>query len=484
MSIDIVWLAVYFAIAVLCIPLVRILGPVSIVEYRLEELYDQHNGVMNILYRVLSPMICCSLPMLACVMAFDALGLPLPAYRWLPTVLYWLIFLSAKFITANKRRSLCVTFMEAILSSVLAIIADRFIVEGYTQVGLVIFDQSSLAFQMEIALFYVAIEIIVSIGIRREYKTSTQPSFCGNRRPTYYGGNVDVGEKKLFSYEKDYGPLLPSRYKNDPLLRCMFFSIMAIEDSNRPSGIRVLERMVFKFGAAKTTGIMQQKAERALSDEESVVLAFDYVEGMWDGFLRKFAKSRKKGGACSISFASDWYSYDYDSVGNALIGSFSALYGDYCGTRLHDASWVLRNVKAFEERNCYCLMPSKVVAQGSLFPMESRWITSDLAFWEDGQRVRGVHEESRSFPVYACLTRSGSSVASDSAEFAIAMLKDAGWCIDGVTYVESALCKIECYGGPDLIKPRIEGWTSVSYPIASDPEACKPLSNTLCMSAR
>ena len=88
MSIDIVWLAVYFAIAVLCIPLVRILGPVSIVEYRLEELYDQHNGVMNILYRVLSPMICCSLPMLACVMAFDALGLPLPAYRWLPTVLY------------------------------------------------------------------------------------------------------------------------------------------------------------------------------------------------------------------------------------------------------------------------------------------------------------------------------------------------------------------------------------------------------------
>lgn len=259
---------------------------------------------------------------------------------------------------------------------------------------------------------------------------------------------------------------------------------MAIEDSNRPSGIRVLERMVFKFGAAKTTGIMQQKAERALSDEESVVLAFDYVEGMWDDFLRKFAKSRKKGGACSISFASDWYSYDYDSVGNALIGSFSVLYGDYCGTRLHDASWVFRNVKAFEERNCYCLMPSKVIAQGSLFPMESHWITAGLAFWEDGQRVRGIHEESCSFPMYVCLTRSGSSVTSDSAEFAIAMLKDAGWCIDVVTYVESALCKIECYGGPDLIKPRIEGWTSVSYPIASGPEACKPLSNTLCMSAR
>ena len=62
--------------------------------------------------------------------------------------------------------------MEAILSSTLAIVADRFIVEGYTQVGLAIFDQSSLAFQMEIALFYVAIEIIVSIGIRRGYKTS------------------------------------------------------------------------------------------------------------------------------------------------------------------------------------------------------------------------------------------------------------------------------------------------------------------------
>lgn len=407
-------------------------------------------------------MICCSLPMLACVMAFDALGLPLPAYRWLPTVLYWLIFLSVKVITANKRRSLCVTFMEAILSSALAIVADRFIVEGYTQVGLAVFDQSSLAFQMEIALFYVAIEIIVSIGIRRGYKTSIQPSFGGARRPTYYGGNVDVSEKKLFSYERDYGSLLPSRYKNDPLLRCVFFSIMAIEDSNRPSGIRALERMVFKFGAAKTTGIMQQKAERALSDEESVVLAFNYVEGMWDDFLRKFAKSRKKGGACSISFASDWYSYEYDSVGNALIGSFSALYGDYCGTRLHDASWVLRNVKSFEERNCYFLMPSKVIAQGSLFPTESRWITADLAFWEDGQRVRGFHEGPYPLTLRTCLTKSGCSVTLDSAEFAIAALKESGWCIDGVTYVESAFCRIECYGGPGLSKPRIEGWVSAS----------------------
>lgn len=59
---------------------------------------------------------------------------------------------------------------------------------------------------------------------------------------------------------------------------------MAIEDFNRPAGVRILERIAFPLGLAKTTGIMQQQSDKALSDEGSVVLAVKYISKMWDAF--------------------------------------------------------------------------------------------------------------------------------------------------------------------------------------------------------
>lgn len=95
---------------------------------------------------------------------------------------------------------------------------------------------------------------------------------------------------------------------------------MAIEDYNRPAHIRAIERMAFPFGLSKTTGIMQQRCDRALSDEESVKLAVEYVSTMWDSYLRKFARSRKavRGPHTALEFGTNWYRYDYESLRGVL----------------------------------------------------------------------------------------------------------------------------------------------------------------------
>lgn len=87
---------------------------------------------------------------------------------------------------------------------------------------------------------------------------------------------------------------------------------MAIEDYNRPAHVRAIERIAFPFGLSKTTGIMQQRCDRALSDEESVKLAVEYVSTMWDSYLRKFARSRKavRGPHTALEFGTNWYSID------------------------------------------------------------------------------------------------------------------------------------------------------------------------------
>ena len=95
----------------------------------------------------------------------------------------------------------------------------------------------------------------------------------------------------MFAYEREYGSLLPRRFSSDVLLRTVFFTIMAIEDGNRPDFIRSVERMAARFNLAKTTGIMQQMSDKPLSDVDSVKLSIPYIERMWGQYLVEFARS-------------------------------------------------------------------------------------------------------------------------------------------------------------------------------------------------
>lgn len=97
--------------------------------------------------------------------------------------------------------------------------------------------------------------------------------------------NTVVTENMLDEYIKNKFKKFYRKYKeniyitpNDNKLWILMFSIMIFENYNRGNIIRMLERIKSNFGFTATTGIMQIKSKKSLSDEESISLAYDKLK--------------------------------------------------------------------------------------------------------------------------------------------------------------------------------------------------------------
>lgn len=228
--------------------------------------------------------------------------------------MYWVILSTIKASHHKLWDRVGPHLIEAFLSCLISFAADYYVIGAVAKEGLAVFDQSSIAFQLEVALFWALVGVTSTLFLRRRYRVRVGGAAPAGRTRArsyryYTVGTVDTSEKRLASYEHRFGKNLPVRYKQDILLRALFFSIMAIEDSNRPEGVRMLERVLCRFGLASTTGIMQQKSACPLSDGESALLAADYICGMWNDYLKVFAKSDSTTGDRScICFTGQYYS--------------------------------------------------------------------------------------------------------------------------------------------------------------------------------
>lgn len=477
---EVFWFIVYLAIGAAAIFTVAFLGPVSILDYRLEETWDKGNGLTNVIYRIISPAICTTGVMFLVVVALGRISVTPPSHRWISTLVYWVVLLVLKLSRREGLLYYLAVAVECAVSVLLAYLMDIFVVEGFIQVGIDIFDQSSLAFQLEVAMFYVAAQFVVSLSKRYQYKVnykchnvmSMDVGLPSDSEETAAGeaghaDSVDTSEKKLYSYVRQYGSLLPERFDADVLLRSVFYAIMAIEDYNRPANIRAIERIAFPFGLSKTTGIMQQRGDRALSDEESVRLAVGYVSSMWDSYLRKFARSRKAvGGSCApIEFGAHWYRYDYESLRGVLVASFSELYGDYSGTRVLHANGVIADVIAFFERAQYGLMPETIVAQSRLFPEETAWFGQGAGalYWKDSDTVRRVKNGERIEGRFYLISCTEDTVDSNSIAEVTRILEQGSWRVEEVFLGKDTVCSIVVCGPARLDSPWIQGWTTVSF---------------------
>lgn len=398
MLLPIGWLIVFAVIGAMVIPLVRFLGPVGIRNYVLEELYDSDTGYYNVAYRIISPALCCAmLVSLAGVIAL-ATGGSAPTACYLPLVFYWL-FLGTIKVARKSILSPIAFILEALASIGIAVLFYIFVIRRFLNFDFAFIDDSSIAFQAEMAVFAFLVQAITSLFMRRQYRVNygqTHTYSLGNRqghRTTFGNSNygyspIDVSEKKLFEYERQFGSMLPKRFSSDPLLRCVFFSIMAIEDSNRPKGFRFFERVACAAGLAHSTGIMQQKSDKPLTDRDSVELATAYIERMWDSFLVTFAKSAQGGySPNTLTFTSSWYRYDYNYLADLVENAFGFFYGDYCGTRLLDAGFIFSQVKGFWERNRYGFLPQTVISSWSVSPIEAAWFDGEEIYWEDDYTV-------------------------------------------------------------------------------------------------
>ncbi|RRF98233.1 MAG: hypothetical protein DUD39_10740 [Coriobacteriaceae bacterium] len=447
------WVLIYLLIGAATIPLVRYLGPVAIRGYRLEIEYDNDVSRTNVIYRILSPALLSLCFVFLCEAVFCRFGAPIPTQRWMPTLFYWAILGLIKLLARINIVHPLAYIIEATCSALLAFFLEHFVVSGYYSLGIDILDQSNFAFQMEVAIFYVAVQMAITLAIRYRYRcthddygkheglastTSAEPhSSSGN----CYGTAIDTSEKTLFEYERKFGSLLPKRYSQDLLLRTAFFAIMAIEDSNRPEAWRTLERIACLLGIAKTTGIMQQRSDSPLSDEESVLLAAGYIERMWDSYLKMYAKSAECCSGNHLSFSRGWYEYDYAPLADTLGRTFGSFYGDYCGTRLLNAGWVFRQVRQFEERNRCNLLPRTVIAAGTVFDVEIGWLSSFYGSWSGAYTV-----QSPSMPEMASLNHfelaKRNAMAEDVSRCCDG-LKNQGCLIERVTFADGAIALVQ-----------------------------------------
>lgn len=458
-----IWLTVYAVLALVTIVVVRKFGPDAMdTRYVIEEEYDRETGPKNVAYRILAPMLCCGIAVFSLTMLAGFLSWPLPQWRVLPLVIYWFVLGIIKHARNRLIKYLLPFLAEAATSVAIACAFNWFVIEGYlrSENGLEVFDNSSIAFQMEVALFWVIVSSISAAFVRISNRgTRTSPAAeTHSKDESKYSCVIDTSEAKLFSFERKFGKLLPQRFQSDILLRCVFFSIMAIEDGNRPRLYRFVENVAARLGLAKTTGIMQQRGGKPLTDEESVIRAIPYVEDMWDHFLLEFARSSE---GCQVhlklQISAAYYEYDYQALSISLIRHFGKLYGDYCGTRCLNADQVIRDVLTFEENERYGFKPQRVCAPGSLCAMELGWLSGNEMYWRDASTV--VSCLSRAERDAVTLRKDGN-VNKHEVSRITELLKASKCRMYEVKYVEPAFARIICSGDHDVIAGIAAGdWT-------------------------
>lgn len=442
---SIIWVIIYFVVAWLCTQLVRFIGPVAI-DYVLEENYDIDSAPRNVAYRILAPVVCTNAAVCVVYAVVSLVGTSAPTACYLPAVFYWLVIGLIK-ITKQKMLSLPAFILEASTSIVIALMTDVFFIRRLLAGDWSVLDDSSIAFEIQLAIIAVIIQASASLFIRKQYKLKcerndapyTSPSETENHRES----TVNTSERNLCSYEQRFDHLLPRRYSDDPLLKIIIYTIMAIEDTNRPEGFRILERLACHVGLAKTTGIMQQRSEKPLTDEESVILAARTVEDMWDSFLRRYARfSPSDDPGKKAQFTSTWYQYSYTQLADTLEKSFGALYGDYCGTRLLEAGGVLREVRQFYERGMYRLTPNRVIAAGNLFPLQSKWFNEKPFYWKN-EHTAALATKSIQSPgqltLYSC---TGELATTDNVNLLCSQLYASGASILEISFDELLIAKV------------------------------------------
>jgi len=194
-------------------------------------------------------------------------------------------------------------------------------------------------------------------------------------------------EGKLYSFEREYGHLFFSRYKQDYLLRSFFLAIMLKESSARPSWYKLFEWIMLKVRGKASTGIMQVTAKKFLSDEESIDRAQRIIEKIWNDFLRaclRDGKNRAKyyGGdsaeCCTCKqvilkhVAGKYYAYDYARLGELLTLTIDELYAHYRGSSAISITHEFAVAQKFVQSQNYLTSEKIVLVRGSHLDKTSR----------------------------------------------------------------------------------------------------------------
>lgn len=391
--IDPIEMVVYVAVAFLCWFFTPLVGPVLLREKYIKgiEQYEYSDGgIENIVFRILAPVLASNSVLMLIVVLARISFAPgwTPQIRWMPILMYWFIHAA---VMSSKQRvpyPAWALLVQASTSLITALYFDWVVVCRIEEDGIFAFDQSNIGWQMLVIAFF-AVGMIVLSGLKRgvsKYNSWLEASY--RTQVSSFNGVPRIDpkvEKAVFSYVRRFDELLPDTFKQDVLLRALFYTVMLIEDSNRPWWFRLTERMFFWTKRVRTTGIMQVKSPKRLSDRESVRMSIPIVQKIWNSFVMQVAELGRGGDDAIVSFTRDWYKYDFNEMRRLTAGSMSHLYGRYCGTFTLDASGSFSMVSALLRVESEALDPRFVYVSSKLFESAAAWVPGcELCFKDSG----------------------------------------------------------------------------------------------------
>jgi hypothetical protein len=215
----------------------------------------------NTTYRILS------VPITVTLISITLYMLKLEKYIpniWLVSVYYFVFqYVLIRFILNREKLFNQVRFVVLHLASIL-------ITYGFYSLAIV----KGLEFLLpDQANFRTEIWFIVIIFFYETFRNITENSQAfDNRKRNYIKTHYE-------QFKQQYNSLLDEKDKD---FKQVLYSIMIFENFARPKAFRILERLLFRTGIVKTSGLMQVKSKKHLSDKESVEKAISIIEEVYE----------------------------------------------------------------------------------------------------------------------------------------------------------------------------------------------------------
>ena len=332
---------IYFFIGLLTKFMIRTAGPLVLRGKYLKEITSytlNEESQINIFYRILSPVVYSYLIIGVVYILSSPFNFKGPRnLMWLPVVFYWCIQIVTVFRARHVRYPKWTLFAQAFLSIGVGIYFDWVVVREIPTRGIGWFEQTNIGWQFMLVFFFGVSGLILSgfvkgNGQREHANDTTNDEDDSDAPPKLYFSSSQ--EEKFYSYKRRFHHLLPDVFNEDPLLLSLFYSIVYIEDANRPAWHRALERALFFTNRVRSTGIMQLRSPVYLTDEDSVIKAAPFVQSIWFDFLEDIGKERHS----PLELCPRGYSYRFPDLLKFFIAQSNVLYGRYCGTMTYDVS--------------------------------------------------------------------------------------------------------------------------------------------------
>lgn len=224
----------------------------------MDKLLSTTNLGYNLFYRILSPTIFISLATLV----LYKIGLPhLTKNIWLVPAYFWAINLITLIL---MRRFPLVNKLLYLVIHISSIAIAFWVYDNALKYGpsAILPDPGNFRTEWWFIFFAYVYSLLNNFNPNYNAETQRRNKFISNR---------------FKSLSKKYNRLLKKEFRNSKFLFKMFYSIMLVEDINRPPAARLLEKILFPFGFIKTTGIMQVTSDKLLTDSQSISKAQDIV---------------------------------------------------------------------------------------------------------------------------------------------------------------------------------------------------------------